>query len=74
MPRYFFRIEHELTSHDREGAEVPDKRAALGEAATMLGKMLEDIDGKMQTGTDIKIIVEDEIREPFFEMKAMLDI
>ena len=66
MPLYFFNVHHDVSQHDEEGEDLPDKHAAWKEATVMAGQMLQNIDGRLKPGRDWRMEVTDEFRNPLF--------
>ena len=60
MPRYSFNLPE--TEHVVE-MEFPDDNAAWSEAVTVLGKMLEDVDGALPRAAQWQVLVTDGQRE-----------
>ena len=61
MPRYFFNVYHERSQLDQEGEELPDRHAAWKEATVTAGRMMQDIDGKLQPGREWRLEVTDKL-------------
>ena len=59
MPRFFFNVRGVKDFLDAEGAEFADASAACGEAVTLAGEMLRDLNGKMSEGGDWRLDVTD---------------
>jgi hypothetical protein len=57
MPRYFFSLRHTTLEPDLQGTELPDDQAAWGEAVTMLGEILREVDGKVEPGPEWRVEV-----------------
>ena len=66
MPRYFFNVYHERSQLDQEGEELPDRHAAWKEATVTAGRMMQDIDGKLQPGREWRLEVTDEFANPLY--------
>ena len=47
MPRFFFNVRGGKDFLDAEGVEFADASAACGEAVTLAGEILRDVNGKM---------------------------
>jgi hypothetical protein len=45
MPRFYFHVEDDRTTHDQEGTVLPDIEAARREAITVAGEMLRNGSG-----------------------------
>ncbi len=56
MPRFFF---HDTGQADREGVDLPDRKAARDEAIRAAAEILKDIDGAF-SGKQWVMTVEDE--------------
>jgi hypothetical protein len=52
MPRFFFNVRGGRDFPDAEGVEFADASAACGEAVTLAGEILRDVNGKMSEGGD----------------------
>lgn len=68
MPMYHIHIEHDFRTIDEHGTDLPDKAAAWKEATETAAPILRDIDGKFQPGQDLRVVVEDELRDPLYEL------
>ena len=66
MPRYFFNVYHDRSVLDQEGEELPDRHAAWKEATLTAGRMMQDIDGKLQPGREWRLEVTDEFANPLY--------
>ena len=58
MPRFFFHVIGGRIP-DAEGVEFADASAACGEAVTLAGEILRDVNGKMSEGGDWQLDVTD---------------
>ena len=68
MPRYFFHIRHNRYQPDFQGEELSDRHVAWKEATVMAGKMLQDIDGRLQPEQDWEMEVTDEFANRLFRL------
>lgn len=69
MPRYFFHVYHTSSQIDREGEELPDKQAAWREATETAGRILQDLDGRLEPGErPWRMVIADEFDQPLFEI------
>ena len=59
MPRFFFNVRDGKGFPDAEGVEFADASAACGEAVTLAGEILRDVNGKMSEGGDWPLDVSD---------------
>ena len=59
MPRFFFNVRGGKGFPDAEGVEFADASAACGEAVTLAGEILRDVNGKMSEGGDWRLDVSD---------------
>ena len=59
MPRFFFNVRDGKGFPDAEGVEFADASAACGEAVTLAGEILRDVNGKMSEGGDWRLDVTD---------------
>ncbi|MFL5208093.1 MAG: DUF6894 family protein [Microvirga sp.] len=59
MPRFFFNVRGAKGFPDAEGVEFADASAACGEAVTLAGEILRDVNGKMSEGDDWRLDVTD---------------
>ena len=59
MPRYFFHVHNSRDIHDREGAELPDLKAAQTEATTRAGALLTQHASEFWNGHEWSIDVTD---------------
>jgi hypothetical protein len=59
MPRFFFNVRGAKGFPDAEGVEFADASAACGEAVTLAGEILRDVNGKMSEGGDWQLDVTD---------------
>ena len=59
MPRFFFNVRGNNGIPDAEGVEFVDASAACGEAVTLAGEILRDVNGKMSEGGDWRLDVTD---------------
>jgi hypothetical protein len=59
MPRFFFNARDGKGFRDAEGVEFADASAACGEAVTLAGEILRDVNGKMSEGGDWQLDVTD---------------
>ena len=50
MPRFYFHVEDDRTTHDQDGSVLPDIETARREAITVAGAMLRDGSGKVIWG------------------------
>jgi hypothetical protein len=66
MPRYFFNVYHDRPVLDHEGEELPDRHAAWKEATVTAGRMMQEIDGKLQPGREWRLEVTDEFANPLY--------
>ena len=57
MPRFFFNVRGSKDFPDAEG--VADASAACGEAVTLAGEILRDVNGEMSEGGDWRLDVTD---------------
>ena len=64
MPRLFFNVRGGKDFPDTEGVEFADASAAYGEAVTLAGEMLRDLNGKMSEGGDWQLEVTDAAGDP----------
>ena len=55
MPRFYFHVEDDRTTHDQEGTVLPDIEAARREAITVAGEMLRNGSQKRQA-LDVQIL------------------
>ena len=63
MPRYFFHVSGASIYRDSDGSVLADDQAAWSHAVSSTGELLRDLDGKLESGAKIEIIVEDETGE-----------
>jgi hypothetical protein len=66
MPRYFFHVHGVRRSHDEEGEELPNDKAAWDEATIIAGELFRDIDGKFRPGQEWTLEVTDHERKPIY--------
>ncbi|MFL4972891.1 MAG: DUF6894 family protein [Microvirga sp.] len=59
MPRFFFNVRDGKGFPDAEGVEFADASAACGEAVTLAGEILRDVNGKISEGGDWRLDVSD---------------
>ena len=59
MPRFFFILHDGKDFPDAEGVEFADASAACGEAVTLAGEMVRDLNDKMAEGGDWRLDVTD---------------
>ena len=71
MPRFYFDIHDGVSQPDPDGSEMPDKDAAWSEAVRCCGEMLKDIDGQLQRGSEWRMDVTDEDRQPVFTLRFL---
>jgi len=64
MPRFFFNVHDGKDFLDTEGVEFADARAACGEAVTLAGEMVRDLNDKMAEGGDWRLDVTDAAGDP----------
>jgi hypothetical protein len=59
MPRFFFNVRGAKGFPDAEGVEFANASAACGEAVTLAGEILRDVNGKMSEGGEWRLDVTD---------------
>ena len=64
MPRFFFHVIGGRGFPDAKGVEFTDASAACGEAVTLAGEILRDLNGKMSEGGDWRLDVTDAAGDP----------
>lgn len=73
MPKYFFNVRHERLSLDNEGEELSDKHAAWREATQIIGKLMQEIDGSLRPGRDLRLEVTDEFKNPLYVIRVVAE-
>lgn len=72
MPLYYFSTIHEDGCNDRDDPiDLPDNKAAWGQATTAFGEMLKEIDGDLKPNTEWRLDVKDEFQVLIFSLKLM---
>ena len=60
MPKYFFNVRHERLSLDNEGEELSDK-------------LMQEIDGSLRPGRDLRLEVTDEFKNPLYVIRVVAE-
>lgn len=68
MPRYFFHTEDGFYTHDPEGTELPDLKAAQVQSAALLGAILQDDAAKFWDSNGWRLVVTDEQHTILFRL------
>lgn len=73
MPRYFFNVYGATRRRDYGGQDLPDKKAAWHEATTRCGRLLEELDGDLHPGHELKFEVADEFSDPLYSINIRVE-
>lgn len=68
MPRYFFHLEDHVFTHDEEGTELPDLRAARLQAAELVGEILKHEASRFWDMGDWRLVVTDDQQNILFRI------
>jgi hypothetical protein len=68
MPLYLITITHGESEYQNEGIELQDDEAAWKEATTACGEMIRDLDGKLKSGQQWRMVVKRESGDVVFRL------
>jgi hypothetical protein len=72
MPLYYFSTTQDDRRDDRDDPiDLPDNKAAWGQATAAFGEMLKEIDGSLMPNTEWRMDVRDESKTLIYSLKLM---
>lgn len=72
MPLYYFSTTRDEQRNDRDDPiDLPDDRAAWGQASIAFGEMLKEIDGDLQPNTEWRLDVKNQSQVLIYSLKLM---